>query len=332
MGRSDGREAKAFEEFWSWWSGAKDRVAQAIGDRTIEGLVAEISGRVNALDKAMAWELAKGQNSRHAFCLSPEGNAETRPIALRWLASAPAADATWEYHASRQPHQLGRLLVGGQDIELEEMRAIADWEDSRELLNVRLSHPAFASVPKQASMQIAFLFLDGLLGEDCVERWIGKVDVSEEPFAGRTPTELKSEVERCSAAATRDKWGLAQRADRKGTQAIVLANTALKRIDFPFASTLVVVSIGLGIEQLSKGKPSGLDEAEDELTEALEKTGAAYAGRVTERSRRLFYFVAAEGEAATKLVEFWAKAHKAWSPRLEVKNDPKWTFRTALFG
>ena len=74
------------------------------------------------------------------------------------------------------------------------------------------------------------------------------------------------------------------------------------------------------------------DEAEDELTEALEKTGAAYAGRVTERSRRLFYFVAAEGEAATKLVEFWAKAHKAWSPRLEVKNDPKWTFRTALFG
>src|SRR6187402_1842826 len=90
-------------DFWEWWSGGRDRVANAIATGGFdERLIGEISNAVESIHPAMAWELEPGKASQHAFCISPEGNAELRQVALRWLASAPDRDATWEYHASKQ--------------------------------------------------------------------------------------------------------------------------------------------------------------------------------------------------------------------------------------
>lgn len=42
-------------------------------------------------------------------------------------------------------------------------------------MTLELSHPQFASLPDDAQAQITFLFLDALLGEEVVERWVGEV-------------------------------------------------------------------------------------------------------------------------------------------------------------
>src|SRR4029450_11055395 len=75
--------------FWAWWAGTKDGIARDIPARTVALRTGEISNAVAAIDKRLAWELAKGQSSEHMLIVTPEGSAEVRPIALAWLQSAP---------------------------------------------------------------------------------------------------------------------------------------------------------------------------------------------------------------------------------------------------
>jgi hypothetical protein len=165
--------------FWRWWPTAAPRIAASIAAGADASIAEEISRAVHAIDGRLAWELSAGVEAEHAFVVSPDGNPEARPTARAWLASAVPADAAWEFHASRQPGPLGILGIGGEQIPLESMRAIAGWDEVRELVNIRLWHPALASLPDDARMQVAYLFLDNLLGEEGVERWVGTIDVSE---------------------------------------------------------------------------------------------------------------------------------------------------------
>jgi hypothetical protein len=190
------------KEFWKWWPSARDRVAKAIVTGTFDNRLAnEVNKHVRRVHPEMAWELQPGQRASHAFCLSPEGDPERRQFALRWLGNAPKPDATWEFHASKPPAKsLMTLMVGGAAFDLQEMVAITSWNETRQLLDVRLWHPRFAEVDEPIRMQAVFLYLDHLLGEDDVERWIGAIELLEAPVGGRTPAELKAEVARRASA------------------------------------------------------------------------------------------------------------------------------------
>src|SRR4029078_1456114 len=99
---------------------------------------------------AMSWELAPGRVAEHAFCISPEGNAELRQAALRWRSTAPPADATWEYHPSKQPApSLSGLRIGDRTFDLEQMRAITSWDETRQRVDVKLWHPGFDGAPER---------------------------------------------------------------------------------------------------------------------------------------------------------------------------------------
>ena len=196
-------------EFWKWWPGARDGIAKAIVSGAFDDrIVNDITKHVQRVHPQMAWELQPGAQAAHAFCLSPEGNPELRQVALRWLERAPKPDSTWEYHASKQPAKsLMTLVVAGGQFDLEEMRASAAWDETRRLVDVRLWHPRFPEVPEDVRMQAGFLFLDHLLGEDGVERWIGAIELFDAPTGGRTPAELKAEVERHAAEPTATRPG-----------------------------------------------------------------------------------------------------------------------------
>jgi len=299
----------------------------------VAGLAPEISGQVSRIHPLLAWELAPGSVAAHALVVTPEGNHETRPRAVAWLAAAPPTDEVWEYHASRQAGPLNTLVIGGATVDLAEVRAIAAWNESREVLNVKLWHRAFPGMPQQARHQVAFLFLDNLLGEDGVERWIGSIDLLEAESGGRTPEELRDEVERRAAAATRDAWVLAERPDRRGDRALVSANAALKHIDHPFAAHHLLVTVDRGLEQLAGSPESAeLNAAEDELVAALEAEGAVYAGRVTERRQRQIHFACEDPDLGVQTARAWAARFDRFGPRVQVKADPAWAFRADLLG
>jgi len=323
-GKSSGGAPESIAAFWAWWASARDRVASGIADGSVRGLVDEISHNVAAIDKRLAWELAKGASSQHALVVTPEGDPAVRSLALDWLASAPPPDAVWEYHASRQPSEFGRMEMGGTSVDFEAYRAIAGWDDTRQRVDVRLWNPGLEAADPGLRLRAGFLFLDNLLGEDAVERWIGEIDVLEAPAEGRTPEELRAEIERRAADASGESWTLAQRSDG----ALIKVNAAVKPIDHPYRSTSLVVTVDRGMEQLS-GSPElqELDEAEDRLVEAVEGADGVYVGHITERRRRVIQFMCADGDRAKEVAEAWCAAERRFGPKVATRSDPAWSFR-----
>lgn len=318
--------------FWEWWAGARDRVAHAIDTGGFDArLIAEVSKAVSSVDPRMAWEFAPGGASKHALCISPEGNPEVRPGALRWLASAPPSDATWEYHASRQASPTLRTLeIGDIRLDLNDMRAIASWDASRRRIDVRLWHPAFERAPEPLRQQASFLFLDNLLGEDQVERWIGQLDVLEAPIDGRTPGELKAEVARRAAEPAGDTWVLGQRTGPAGQVEIVLADAALKRIDHPFADQRVVITVVLeGGGMPDKALADTLNAEEDRLVEHL-KGVATLAGRTTSPGARVIDFVAEDLDKVRFGIDAWALDLPPRRIKVAFQHDPDWSFQRDL--
>ena len=322
-----GPDADAIPAFWSWWSTARDRVAAAIEAGDPGRMVAEISKAVDAIDPRLAWELGPGRTARHGLVVTPEGDPAVRAAALRWLQAAPPVDGTWEYHASRQASVLGRLAMGGVDVDLTAYRAIASWDEARERVDVRLWHPALADATDQLRQHVAFLFLDNLLGEDDVERWIGSIDPLEAPIEGRTPDELRAEVARRATEATGESWILGQRPDG----ALVVANAAAKPIDHPFAATRLTITVEEGMEQFAgTERKADIEAAEDRLVEALAPVGVVQLGHVTERRRRRSYLMCRDGAAARAIAGDWATTVPDIRPKVDVAADPGWTVRGEL--
>ena len=323
-------DGASIDGFWRWWATERDRVAVAIADRALDSWVEPISERVNAIDHGLAWELSAGSSSQHALVVSPEGDPSLRRLALAWLAAAPAADAMWEYFASRQPGPLGTLKLGEVDIDLASFRAIVSWDESRERVDVRLWHPALEGAPKDLGMRAAFLFLDNLLGEDDVERWIGSIDVMAAPTGGRTPDELQAEIESRAATATGHVWTLATINDGR-EESIAAVNLTVKPIDHPDCRYHVVVTVARGIEHLAgSGESEELNAAEDRLAEMIATAGGVHLGRVTARRERRIYFMCPDANRAKEITSTWAATERRYDPRTEVEADPRWDIRRAL--
>lgn len=319
-------------DFWNWWAGARDRVAQAIETGSFDArLIDEVSKAVSSIDPRMAWEFAPGTTSKHALCISPEGNPEVRPAALRWLESAPPPDATWDYHASRQAAPTLRTLgIGDIRLDLNDMRAIASWDATRRRVDVRLWHPAFERAPDALRQQASFLFLDNLLGEDQVERWIGQVDVLDAPIEGRTPDELKAEVARGAAEPAADTWVLGHRTGPGGQGEMVLAIAGLKRIDHPYADQHVVITVVLeGGGMPDKALADTLNAEEDRLVAHL-KGVATIAGRTTSPGERVIDFVAEDLDKVRFGIDAWALDLPPRRIKVAFQHDPDWSFQRDL--
>jgi hypothetical protein len=333
--------SEATGDFWTWWAGARDRVATAIGSGGFDDrLVNEISKAVRAVHPDLGWEFEPGKTAQHAFCISPEGNAVLRQVALRWLASAPPPDPTWEYHASKQAAAtLMGLAIGPWQFDLEEMRAIASWDPARRRVDVRLWHPLFAETPENVRMQAGFIFLDSLLGEDEVERWIGQIDLLEAPTGGRTPGELRAEIDRRRNEPTGDEtWVLGELTEPNGSVAIVLADAGLKRIDHPFADHHVTIAQLFGADWLpTDADAATLNTEEDDFLARLGDT-ATYAGRVTRPGSRTMHFVAEDPDAMRLAIDGWARdlpdSLSEGQPqrrlKVDIERDMDWSFQRTL--
>jgi hypothetical protein len=328
------------KEFWKWWPSARDRIAQAIVTGTFDNrLAGEVDKYVQRVHREMAWELQPGQQAAHAFCLSSEGDPERRQFALRWRDHAPEADATWEYHASKQPAKtLMTLLVSGEQFDLQEMRAATTWDEAQHLIHVRLWHPRFADVAEQIRLQAAFLFLDHLLGEDDVERWIGAIELFESPTGGRTPAELRAEVARHAAEPSDDAWVNGERTRSDGQVERLMANASLKRIDHPFHDTWVWVQMLWGADRYpTEDESATLDDEEDDFLRRM-GDAAILAARVTVPGSRTWHFVTRDFDRMKPAIDGWAAViPDSLSPglpqrRLKIDGgtDVRWEFLREL--
>jgi hypothetical protein len=302
-------EAEAIAAFWAWWGGVRDDVATAIGDGSVERFTKQFSERVDAIHKDMQWELTPGTKAAHCLVVTPGGNPELRAAAARWLAQAPAADASWEYQAVRRADPSvfeSTMVMNGHRLDMDKVRYGISVDSDRTVLDVQCYHPDFAGLPQGMPEQVTMLTLDWALGEDDVEIWIGEIGwTATEPPTPKTPRDLQHAV--AAIADDDDKWILlgGQRPDGAALSAVVAS--PLRSARWPRFDTHVPVMLAY-----RKANESGLpiDESlqalrdfEDAVTAAIGGNGTLVAHESSDGLRTLHFYVDSQTNAEAQIAE-----------------------------
>ena len=314
--------------FWKWWPSVRPRIEKSIASGDFGDLPAEIGKHVSAMGEKLDWELGKGKESAHAFCLSSGGDPAMRALTERWLRAAPARDATWEFHPARQAHPAGmQLEIFGQKIHEDDLRVAFEVETTRERIDLTLWHPAFASLGDRAQT-VTFLVLDGAFGEDGVERWLGGIDVANDLPADAVPfSSLRQAVADLAATATGESFALLEGHDQEGHPMVAVINQALKHIDHLDLDMFVAIKVYLqhpnenGFPEPAESEK--LNEIEDELLEQL-GDAAAYFGRITCAGARIFHFFAGEASGVAAIIEQWIARHSDFKIQTSWQRDEGW--------
>jgi hypothetical protein len=330
---ADRVSAKAIDEFWGWWTTARSGFAAAFsgGPPLSDEAIAAMSEHVAAIDEALDWEFGAGVTSQHHLCLSGKGDPVTRVVAERWVKRGPPADATFEYYAARQPNrdaESASLSIDGATAALGELVFSVEEDTSSERIHVHGHHPVFATLEDdELCARILFLGLDGLLGEDGVERWIGGVEVSREAIADAVPyLGLRARVDDLARRATGFK-GAVLKGERDGRPIFVTVNRALKRVDHLLLDMHVAIDVELlaptDAGLTTNEEAATLNAMEDELFAAL-GAHAVSIGRETCDARRTLHLHVTEGGPARAIVDRWAARHAPRRIMVETRMDPRW--------
>lgn len=319
--------------FWAWWENeGRALVSGAWGARDPQGVVGPLSERVQEVHEGLAWELAAGRESEHLLVVSAEGNSELRAVARRWLREAPPVDRTWSYADFRQPNAGfadTTLELGGVRLRLGDVRVST--ESSGAALDVRVHHAALASLPEAARIQVAFLVLDGCLGEETVEIWIGEIGADpREPADARSVVELPELVSVHRARWVDDEgepvWSLLQAQTPRGPL-IASVRQPLRAAAAPLLDAHVGVALSY-TDRTEGGFPgpealASLRALEDHVTERL-GDAALLVAHETCAGRRTWHLYAEHGSPVPDMIEAVVGGWTQGKVRVEVRPDPGW--------
>jgi hypothetical protein len=330
---SDG-ERVAIQKFWSWWARARHRIAAQFDADEVTQLSRDVNFAVQAIHRDLTWEVGPGLIAPRQLCISGEGSLERRALTGRLISAAPPRDGEWEYFPARQrkPDLTFSVQVGRTSVAASETRFQKEVDTSRERLDTTIWNPAFADLRDQERKRIAMLFVDCILGEDDVEKWVGGIHVeSDEPHTSVDAAGFRAAVEALEASATGEQWVLAE-AGRKGRPLVVCINTALKPIDH--LDKQVRLDIWIEARNLQDRRmPSSEETAAWSDWEQLVETKLSDSialGRVTGDGRRRITWHVVDGAAARSVVSELA-TQLNWKASISTQRDPGWrAFRANL--
>ena len=301
------------EGFWGWWAEARPRVEAELAEGRIDRMADELTARARALDERMQWEITRSDDAVWALCLSGAGDPRVRILAERVVRAGPGDDAMWSYHAVRLPHPGtidGQLLeLAGHEVKLGDARFSIHIDDERQVLDITAYHPAFATLDRAEQGTVAFLIIEGILGEDGVERWIGMVELTaEDPADGLPPEALAEAADGLADRHTEPSWCLMSGSGDGGQPLFVMARRPLKRVEAPlFDLHAVVMLIGYEVDDAGLPTKEALEQLtslEDGLAAALDGDAVVVA-HVTVSGRRTTHLYCDQFGPAPGLISTW---------------------------
>jgi hypothetical protein len=333
-GRSAAAQARAIDDFWSWWreTGSAELAAE-IANREPKRTVAELRRRVAAVHPGLSWETGDGRNRKHELTVTGEGDPELRAVARRWLRAAPADDDTWEFTDARQPAADltgSSLQIADRTVDVDPVRVTAHVRGAE--ADVTVYHPAFADLPEEPRAQAALVLLYWALGEVAVETWIGQLATATvEPLDAFPLAGLRAVVAELARRSVDDEgrpvWALLQGTGPDGLPVIASAQVPLKAITAPELDTYVLVHVPF-TDRNEHGLPEpgtldALRALEDHVMARLEGSGRVVAHQTHDGGRVLHVYV----DGGTPAVEQVRAAVGGWAQgRVQVEShaDPGW--------
>jgi hypothetical protein len=300
-------------EFWNWWGEARGEVQAAIEERETDApALREVLDRVAALE--LACELSAGLASRHALCVSANGDPAKRKLAYRWRDAAPPADEVFEYHPARIATRSAATVVlklGGEAFAFSDLRFEVAFDEPRLELDLEVQHAMFRGLDEKTRAQVGFIALDNILGEEEVERWVGALRFSDKPpRATVTAEQLRERVRQLGATAPSGEWALL-----RGKNVVAVAARPLRPVDHPYLDLLCELKARPVDHDLST-----LQDNEKELGDAFGARAFHAASDTRGDTRTAFVYVDGDTSASREL-EDWA-GERGYETTFSL--DPAW--------
>ncbi len=168
--------------FWSEMLRNRSQIeilhAQSVSAREpSQELVRMIAEPLAACDSEITFEFGKAESGDFELTISADGARKKIDRVLELVKVAPRING-WKVHAFRQPTQL-RLSMHGQTVDSSTVMFAA--ERVGQQLDIVLSLPLPPTTPRDQRMHLAFLMLDGTIGEFEVMTSIGTVEAVTHP-------------------------------------------------------------------------------------------------------------------------------------------------------
>jgi uncharacterized protein DUF695 len=179
-------------------------------------------------------------------------------------------------------------------------------------------------VPEEARMQVAFLALDWLLGEDPVEIWIGAISTADEPGPDLTAAGLVEVVTGIIPPDDEPIWST-MAGTRRGKPLIALVQTPLKAARWPAYD----LHIQIDVPYLARDENGFPDEETFPALYALEDRidarvdGSVVVAHETSNGVRTTHLYA-DRPAAAAVLEPLLTDWPDGRIRMRVKPDPGW--------
>ncbi|WP_433244272.1 DUF695 domain-containing protein [Streptosporangium sp. CA-135522] len=327
--------ADGIGEFWTWWAEVRAELDAMVAAGDAERLAEWIGPAVQVVHPSLVWEIAPGLHADQALVVTSAGDPELRPTAHRWAAAAPAADALWEFHPSRQanPHAMELTLdVGGYEFALDKLVLGLRAPLGNPRVDVVAYHPIFDILDDDTRTEAALLALDWLLGEDDVARWVGDISAAGfEPIDAVPAVHLPSVVADLASGFQDEQWALLEGETATGARLIATARYPLRPVDHPLFDQHIAITLPYRHRD-ADGLPVGpsleaLRDFEERLAGRISRLNgsAVFAAHMSAEGQRVLHVYAdPTGEAAIhakELIVSWEEGR----PRIDVVGDPGWT-------
>lgn len=168
------------KRFWQWFATEASRLNETYERKDFEKLTTAINNQLDLLSPDLAWEMGPGKEGGNvSFTISGEGDPALRAYAENLIASSPQIPG-WEFYSARQARPAPaaiQLPERGLRVPTANWRFIAEKDLGIERIHLVILDDLLSSIGREPALRAVSLFLDSFLGEDQVERWIGKIDV-----------------------------------------------------------------------------------------------------------------------------------------------------------
>ncbi len=165
-----------------WWSSFEARVGaldDLFSQRSSWDLASWMHETLQAIHPRLMWEYGRGAEGRYRLVITPESEHRLRPLVDAVLARAPAVEG-WEFHA-RRPRETHAMLAPvisarcGSDLLLT--GAAVERGDFNRLDLTFARQTRFPQRTHDQALAQAFVATETLLGEECLNQWVGAIEV-----------------------------------------------------------------------------------------------------------------------------------------------------------
>lgn len=171
-----------------WWKEFESKTSEitALFSRKAEWDLPEwMEQHLQSIHPSIMWEYGPavcGEGTR--LVITPESRRDLRPLVRAILRQAPKIDG-WEFYEYRLPEEMKMV---GTTVEARAGVNISDYQfrasrGPKHLIDLAFSSPQISQTGDREASNAAFVALESLLGEQCLDNWIGAIEVSPLPRA-----------------------------------------------------------------------------------------------------------------------------------------------------